>query len=246
MSAAEPDAGYIARLISRHEVAERTTAFRFEKPRGFSYTAGQFAEFILPPQKGEGAGEQMHPFTLSSAPHEPFLMVTTRMRDSEFKRRLGATPIGAELTVKGPFGELVLDTDPGRPAVFLTGGIGVTPFRSIVVDATARKSPHRIVMFYSNRRPEDAAFLDELQRLEKENPKFTLVATMTQMPKSDRSWKGEVGKIDTEMIARHRKGGGTPVYFIAGPPGMVNGLHEMLTKGGIDEPSIRTEQFDGY
>jgi ferredoxin-NADP reductase len=220
-------------------------AFRFEKPQGFSYTAGQFAEFILPAAKGEKAGEHMHPFTLSSAPHEPFLMVTTRMRDSDFKRRLGAEPMGAELTVKGPFGELILDTDPGRPAVFLTGGIGVTPFRSMVVDAAHRKSPHRILMFYSNRRPEDAAFLDELQRLEKEHPRFTLVATMTQMPNSDRSWKGEVGKIDLEMIGRYLKGS-DPVYFIAGPPGMVNALHEMLRKGGVDEKSIRTEQFDGY
>jgi ferredoxin-NADP reductase len=246
MSTNAPEPTYSARLISRHEVAERTTAFRFGKPKGFSYTAGQFAEFILPAAKGEKAGEQVHPFTLSSAPHEPFLMLTTRMRDSEFKRRLGAAPIGTELTVKGPFGELVLDTDPGRPTIFLTGGIGVTPFRSMLVDAAHRNSPHRIVMFYSNRRPEDAAFLDELQRLEKEHPKFSLVATMTQMPKSDRSWKGEVGKIDMEMIARHLKGSGSPVYYIAGPPGMVDGLNEMLREGGVDERSIRTEQFDGY
>ena len=246
MSPAEPDPTYVTRLTSRHDVAERTTAFRFEKPPGFAYTAGQFAEFILPGPKGSGSAELMHPFTLSSAPHEPYLMVTTRMRDSEFKRHLGAAPIGTELSVKGPFGELVLDPDPGRPAVFLTGGIGVTPFRSMVVDANHRKSPHRIVMFYSNRRPEDAAFLDELQRLEKENPKFTLVATMSQMPKSERSWKGEVGKIDAGMIARHLKVNGAPIYYIAGPPAMVNGLQAMLLKSGAEAGSIRTEQFDGY
>lgn len=77
--------------------------------------------------------------------------------------------------------------------VFLAGGIGITPFRSILFWAAKEKLPHRLVLFYSNRRPEDAPFLDELQALEKENPNYTFVATMTGIDKSSRSWSGETG-----------------------------------------------------
>jgi ferredoxin-NADP reductase len=92
-----------------------------------------------------------------------------------------------------------------RTAVFLAGGIGITPFRSIVFRAAKEKLPHRIFLFYSNRRPEDAPFLDELQAVERENPNYKLIASMTEMSKSQRPWQGEAGLIDKEMLARHLK-----------------------------------------
>jgi ferredoxin-NADP reductase len=237
---------YTSRLVERREVAERTVAFHFEKPVGFTFVPGQFGEITLRAPKETDAEGDTRAFSIASAPDEASLIVTTRLRDTAFKRTLAALPPGSEVTLKGPFGDLVLDPDASRPAVFLTGGIGITPFRSIVVDAARRKLPNRILLFYSNRRPEDAAFLSELAALERENPNFRLVATMTEMKHSHRTWRGEVGKIDRAMIARHLKGNGSPIYYIAGPPGMVRGLRAVLIGAGVDEHSVRSEEFDGY
>ena len=103
-----------------------------------------------------------------------------------------------------------------------------------------------IFLFYSNRRPEDAPFLDELQSLERDNPKYKLIASMTEMAKSRRSWSGETGFINQEMLGRHLKGAASPIYYIAGPPAMVKGLHGMLNKAEIKDDDIRAEEFAGY
>ena len=130
--------------------------------------------------------------------------------------------------------------------MFVAGGIGITPFRSIVFRAAKEKLSHRIFLFYSNRRPEDAPFLDELQALEKENPNHKLIASMTEMAKSRRSWSGETGFINQEMLGRYLKGAASPLYYVAGPPDMVKGLHEMLNKAGMNDDDIRAEEFTGY
>jgi ferredoxin-NADP reductase len=111
-------------------------------------------------------------------------MVTTRLRNTAFKRSLQEVPLGTEVKVEGPFGNLVLHNNASRPAVFLTGGIGITPVRCILVRAADQKLPHHIFLFYSNHRPEDAAFLDELEALQEKNPNFRMIATMTDMDKS--------------------------------------------------------------
>lgn len=96
------------------------------------------------------------------------------------------------------------------------------------------------------RRPEDAAFLAELQSLEGDNPKYKLIASMTEVEKSHQPWRGETGFIDQEMLGRHLKGTASPIYNIAGPPAMVKGLHEMLRKAEMNDSDIRAEEFAGY
>jgi ferredoxin-NADP reductase len=173
-------------------------------------------------------------------------MVATRMRDTAFKRLLKVMPVGTAVQMEGPTGVLTLHNDAARTAVFLSGGIGITPFRSIACGAAKEHLPHRIFLFYSNRRPEDAAFLSELQTLEKENPNYKLIASMTEMPKSNRPWHGETGLNSKEMLARYLKDAASPIYYIAGPPLMVKGLHMMITQSGAAESDIRTEEFSGY
>jgi predicted ferric reductase len=85
---------------------------------------------------------------------------------------LNTIPPGSAVKIEGPSGSLTLSRNVKRTAVFLAGGIGITPFRSVVFRAAQERLPHRIFLFYSNRRPEDAPFLDELQALEKENPNY--------------------------------------------------------------------------
>jgi ferredoxin-NADP reductase len=130
--------------------------------------------------------------------------------------------------------------------VFLSGGIGVTPVRSIVLQAAHDKLPHRITLLYSNRTPEDAAFLDDFARAQDENPNFTFVPTMTQMDHSSQSWSGEAGLIDAAMLTRTVGDLKLPIFYISGPRQMVAAMRETLNKSGVDDDKIRTEEFSGY
>lgn len=246
MSTAASVPVHILKLSGRREVAERTIAFEFDKPVGFAFKAGQFAEIAwMDPQETDAEGNS-RAFSIASAPHEERLMFTTRLRDTAFKRELPKMALGTEVQIEGPGGSLALHNNPARAAVFLAGGIGVTPIRSILVHAAQEKLPHRIVVFFCNRRPEDAAFLDELTRLQEQNPRYSLVATMTQMDKSSRPWTGERGQITEALLKKYLGGVPSPIYYVVGPPGMVNGLHAVLNQIGIDDDDIRTEDFGGY
>ena len=246
MSPPATPATYGSKLVSGREVAEQTRSFQFEKPTGFRFEAGQFMEVTLPPPGDVPAEPLTHPFSIASAPDEPRLMIATRMRDSNFKRMLGSLPPGSDISLTGPFGDLTMHEDPSKPAVFLTGGIGVTPFRSMVIHAEQRRLSHRILMIYSNRRPEDAAFLEELRDSERRNPNFRLIPTMTRPGDSRPAWNGEQGRVDAAMIRRYSPDAGTAVYYIAGPPRMVQGLRAALSGVGVENERIRSEEFDGY
>ena len=246
MATAITESSYLVKLKNRHELAEHTMAFFFEKPANFPFKAGQFIEVTLiePPETDDEGNARA--FSLASAPHEEMLMIATRMRDTAFKRVLSTMPLGIEVKMEGPFGNLILHNNTARAAVFLAGGIGITPFRSILLRAAREKLPHRIFLFYVNRRPEDTPFLEELQNLQRENPNYTFIGTMTQMEKSQRSWQGETGYINQEMLSRFLQEAVSPIYYIAGPPAMVNSLHTMLNNAGINDDDIRIEEFAGY
>lgn len=235
-----------AKLKSRQDVAEGTMAFHFEKPASFVFTAGQFIDIdLLNPSETDAEGNTRG-FSVSNAPYEDTIMVTTRLRDTAFKRVLRTMPLETEVKIEGPFGNLRLHNDVKRAAVFLAGGIGITPFHSILLDAANRKLPHRIFLFFSNNRPEDAPFLDELQSLEKRNTNYKFIGTMTKMEKSKLPWQGERGFINKEMLDKYLKNAPAPIYYIAGPPDMVKALHTMLKEAGIDDDDVRTEEFTGY
>jgi ferredoxin-NADP reductase len=235
---------YEVKLKGRLVVAEGTMAFRFAKPDGFVFKAGQAIrlELIDPPA---GAGQSSRTLSLVSAPFEQELVVATRMRDSAFKRALKALPDGAGIRIDGPFGDLTLG-DTGRPAVFIAGGIGITPFMSMLRQAAEDRSPQPLFLAYSNRRPEDSAFLDELQGLERQNKHFRLMATMTDMSKSAREWSGEKGFVDAELLKRFVGDLAAPIYYVVGPPAMVEAMQRTLAGAGIAEDKIRTEEFYGY
>lgn len=237
---------YKVKLKCKLEIADGTMAFHFEKPEGFAYKAGQFADCtLINPAETDAEGDT-RAFSLASAPYEDELMLATRMRDTAFKRVLKTMEPGTELTLDAPHGSFTLHNNVNIPAVFLTGGIGVTPVRSIVLQAVHDKVPHRILVFYSNRRPEDAAFLDELMESHDTNPNYTFVGTMTQIKKSSRKWHGETGFISKAMLLKSIDDLTLPIYYIDGPPAMVNAMQEILSEAGVDDDNIRTEEFWGY
>jgi ferredoxin-NADP reductase len=246
MSTAAASPGFMCKLKDRKEVAEGTMAFRFERPSNWAFKAGQYLDMtLLDPPETDSEGN-VRSFSIASGPHEETLMVATRMRDTAFKRVLRTMPLGTAVKIDGPSGDLTFQDDFTRAAVFLAGGIGITPFRSMICLAAEEQLRHRIFLFYSNRRPEDAPFLAEIQSLEKDNPKYKLIASMTEMEKSRLPWSGETGFINQEMLGMYLKNAVSPIYYIAGPPAMVKSLHEMLNKAGMNDDDIRAEEFAGY
>jgi ferredoxin-NADP reductase len=231
MSTMSPSPVTLSKLLGREEVAVDTLAFRWERPRGWEFKAGQTLDMtLLDPPETDAEGNT-RTFSIASAPHEQTLMIATRMRDTAFKRVLKTMPLGTSVKIEGPSGDLTFHNSVRRTAVFLAGGIGITPFHSMVLRAAKEKLAYSIFLFYSNRRPEDAPFLAELEALQKENPDYKLIATMTDMAKSQRSWQGETGQIDAAMLSRYLKNEGMPVYYIAGPPEMVKGIARHAQSG---------------
>ena len=234
------------KLKQRREIAEGTMAFHFEKPEGFTFEAGQTLDlYLIDPPETDDEGN-VRTFSIASAPHEQDLVFATRMRDTAFKRVLKSAGTGHEVSADGPYGSFTLHKNASKAAVFLAGGIGITPFLSMSSDAAYRKLPHKIYLFYGNRRPEDSAFLEEIYEIEKYNANFKLVASMSEMEKSKHAWEGEKGFITMEMIRKYVTNPETAIYYIAGPPQMVTTLKSMLTKAGIDEDNVRYEEFAGY
>ena len=235
-----------SKLICREEVAEGTMAFHFERPSGFAFKAGQSADVTLIDPQDTDAEGNTRTFSIASPPFENKLVFTTRMRDTAFKRSLKNVPLATEVKIGSAAGSFTLHKNLAKPAVFLAGGIGITPFLSMVRQADHDSLPHKLYLFYSNRRPEDAAFLAALQTLEKTNPHFHLICTMTEMSKSKKEWKGETVLIDKELLSRHLAVLQGPIYYIAGPPPMVAAMRQTLVTAGIDEDDIRAEDFAGY
>ncbi len=237
---------YRTTLKGREEIASGTMAFYFEKPEGFTYKAGQWTDFTLIDPSETDAEGNTRGFSLASAPYEDDLMAATRMRDTAFKRVLKMLPLGTELKMEGPGGSFTLHNNAAIPAVFLTGGIGITPVRSIVLQAIHNQVARDIFVFDSNNRPEDAAFLDELMKPHEKLPHYRFIGTMTEMEKSSREWHGETGFINKTMLSKYLSDLALPIFYIAGPQGMVVAMRKALNESGVDDDNIRTEEFSGY
>jgi ferredoxin-NADP reductase len=141
-------------------------------------------------------------------------------------------------------GSFTLHKDTTKAAVILAGGIGITPMRSIIEWATQQRLPHMLYLFYSNRTPAATAFLADFEAWAKQNPHFKLIATVTDAQGG--SWAHERGRINPDMLTRHVPDLQQAVYYLAGPPGMVAGMRELLNSAGVNEDNLKTEEFAGY
>ena len=237
---------YQSTLLGRTEVAEGTMAFQFEKPKDFVFKAGQYIDLTLLGSHAGSSNGLTHTFSIASSPFDEELLVTTRMRSTSFKQALSVLPIGTGARIEGPMGSFSLHNNTSRLAVFLAGGIGIAPFLSMVSHATAEKRRHPIILFYANRYLEDAAFINALWTLERANPRFRFVPTLTRIADNHGAWKGKTGHISAEMLFTQIGIVRGPIYYIAGPPTMVAATRRTLAEVGVDEDDIRTEEFAGY
>jgi ferredoxin-NADP reductase len=224
------------------EVIKRThdvKSFRFSRPSSFEYKAGQFMFVTIPSEEGE---LRKH-FTLSSSPTEKeFIEMTKKLTGSDYSNALDKLQIGNKAKIDTPYGKFTFDKKIEKMAM-LSGGIGITPLRSICKYSTDLQIENSIVLLYGNNTVEDIAYRDEFDRLQKENSNVKVVHTLTSPP-SD--WKGYTGYIDAKMIRKEAPDYKSRIFYICGPPGMVKAMRNLLQELDIPEEQIKTENFFGY
>jgi ferredoxin-NADP reductase len=233
-------------LMDRQRIARETMAFWFDtNGSSYEFRAGQHADFVFTYPSMADPGDTSRTFSLANSPHDKGLvMIALRMRQTGFKTALKAAALGTKFKVSGPRGSFTLHKDITRPAVFLAGGIGIAPMRSILHWATQERLPHKLYLFYANRDAEDAAFLEELEGLAAQNPNFTFIPTLTRL--KGPTWPYENGHIDRGLLMRYLQGLNGPVYYVAGPSGMVAAMTTMLGCSGVSDDDIKTEEFGDY
>ena len=270
--ASRPSSEYDLSLLEKQKFeATDVMSFRFSKQQQgkqaddgqssfLDYTAGQYAFFDIGGVYNDTRGPIRH-FTISSSPTEDFIMITTRIRDTPYKKRLASLEKDVKVKVRGPQGKFVLHEDYSKPAVFLSGGIGVTPFRSMIKYATDKQLPIKIVMFDSNRNQENTIFKKEFDEYANINRNLKIVYTITEEDEErqriqnissssvNQQWTGERGRIDKDMLTRHLTDDEikNSIFYTCGPPGMIKAMQKLLQEDlQIPKDSIKVEEFTGY
>ena len=237
--------------LKKKEKLEETDIMTFTFTKGedskiLDYKAGQFAFFPLDDVKNDPKGLVRH-FSIASSPTEDKIIISTRIRETPYKQKLASLEKGAKIKMSRAAGEFILHDDYSKPAIFLSGGIGVTPFRSIIKYATDKKLKAKIVMFDSNRNMQNILYNVEFDSWSHENPNLKVIYTITDEGPSE--WKGERGRIDKPMIDRHLSNEqvAESIFYICGPPGMLKAMQGLLQNElRIPKDRIKVEEFTGY
>lgn len=229
-------------LAHKQRIADDTMAFWFQPRERVRFHAGQAADFSIP--GSDDPRGSVRTFSIASSPDEEQLMVATRMREgSGFKSWLNDAEFGTELEMSGPTGRFVLPHDPAR-IVFLVGGIGITPVRSMISWSTAHETGHELTLVYSNRTRSSTAFLRDLEGFAKRNERFTLLPTLTD--EDPENWPYEVGRIDEGFLDLTVPDFREMTCYVVGTPGFVSGVSDLLVRAGVSSSRIVTERYDGY
>ncbi len=232
------------RFVRQQHEAENAQSFFFEPESALHFQAGQYLRYTLPHPDPDARGTSRY-FTIASAPSEPHVRLTTRLStlSSTFKQMLTSLAPGAVLEASGPHGQFVYSATDA-PAVFIAGGIGITPFRSILGDLATRlsKPRARTTLLYSNS-SSDIPFHPFFDSLMPDWPELHVVYTVTR-PSPE--WQGLTGRIDAEFIRQHVPDASQQLYLVCGPTAMVDGMHATLAEIGADASRIKYEGFPGY
>ena len=230
-------------LKDRKLINEFTIAMWFDyKNSGFTFEPGQYAKItLLEPVHHDDEGNSRL-FSMASSPwNKETLMFTTRALDSAFNKNIMELPLGSKASISEPGGNTVLHKDPSVPAVFIIGGIGITPVRCMLEYATESKLSYDMHLFYSNPVAKTMAFFDDFLRWEKENTNFKFHPTIDDT--NDKNWKYDFGFINEEMLKKHIKDFSKPLYYLLGPQVMVDSMNDILIKLGVKSENIKLERF---
>ena len=218
-------------------------SFRFETKKDLDFKAGQF--FFVTIRVGDGEGTKH--FSFSNSPSEKgYIEFTKRITGSPFSKALNRLNIGDWARLKMPLGSFTFEGEYAKIAL-LSGGIGITPIRSICKYATDIKLPTDIALFYGNSKEKDVIFKRDFDDMQKLNKNFHIVYTLTSQDIDKKEWKGRTGYIDDKMIQEEMSDYKDRIFYICGPPKMVDTLVNVLKdKLGIQDDKIKLENFTGY
>ncbi len=237
-------------LERKSHVGTDIVSFKFSR-RGdnnnyyLNYNAGQYAVFDLGTE--EDPTGPIRFFNLASSPtEENFILISTIIRDTPFKKKLDSLDVGISVKLTAPLGKFVLHEDHSRAAVFLSEGIGVVPFRSMIKYATDKQLPVKIILFDANRSQDNILYKEEFDKCANSNKNLKIIYTL-DIPDND--WKGEQGYITKTMVSKYLSSTemDNSIFYICGPPGMINAMRKLLQVDlGIPKERIKTEEFTGY
>ncbi len=214
-------------------------SIRLAKPDGFTFQVSQAIKLMLDVVEGR----DWHLLSIASSQTRDYLEFAVRNSESPFKRAFYLLKPGDEVRINGPRGHFPFES--GRPGIFITGGIGITPFMSMIEYATDSGLSTPLTLVYGNRSPDEVAFKDQLDRLAHINKHLRIVYTVSQ-PSPNQTWDHRFGRIDRELLEEVVAGGGDAIYYLAGPPGMVVALGQVVEALGVPRERIRSEMFRGY
>ena len=227
-----------AEVIGLVQRTKDVISIKFTKPEGFEYKPGQFIFVTL----GSGESEMTKHFSLSSSPTEDFLEITKRLTGHPFSNALETLKISDKVLLKGPFGDFTFNGEHKKIGM-VTGGIGITPLRSMIKYSIDKELGTDIILLYSNPHENDIAFNDEFEELQKQNMDIKVVNTVTR---PEPSWAGLCGRVDAEMIKKYMPDYNDRTIFISGPGKMVDSMVILLKGLGVPEKQINKENFSGY
>ena len=227
-----------AEVIGLVQRTKDVISIKFTKPEGFEYKPGQFMFVTL----GSGESEMTKHFSLSSSPTEDFLEITKRLTGHPFSNALETLKISDKVLLKGPFGDFTFNGEHKKIGM-VTGGIGITPLRSMIKYSIDKELGTDIILLYSNRHEKDIAFNDEFGELQKQNMDIKVVNTVTR---PEPSWAGLCGRVDAEMIKKYMPDYNDRTIFISGSRKMVDSMVILLKGLGVPEKQINKEHFSGY
>ena len=219
--------------------------FRFStEGTGFRYLSNQFVRLALPEVADPWGSARS--FSLSSSPSEDgFIAITCKISDTPFKQALSIMKPGETGVVYGPLGAFLFDRQ--HPAVFLAGGIGITPLRGMIRFAHDTSFRHEMVLLYSARTPEELVFRSELDAIAREGGRLHAEYSITRPKDTTAAWQGRTGRIDEKWVREAAHGLRHPRFYICGLPEMVGDMVRTLQDSmGVPEESVDYEVFRGF
>ena len=237
------NAYYEVPIISKSAIAPGVVEVTFDISKtDFRFKAGQYATITLPATSDQPTTNQFHDFSIASSPNDhQKLKIAFRNSASFFKAALLNLSLGELVVLEGPFGKFILPETTDKPIICIAGGIGVTPFMSMLTNINETKQPYQVTLFYSNRDTVSTAYASDLDQMAKLNPALKVIFTMTNDPQ----WKGETKAIEGDFIASHLGDLSKYSFYIAGPPVMVFAIRDELRLAGVTDVNIHTEGFTG-
>jgi ferredoxin-NADP reductase len=233
-------------FLKKEQLAKDTFSFFFDRSAiDFYFMPGQYIRMILSHENPDVRGTSRF-FTIASSPHKKkHLMVTTKMIQSTFKETLHNLTPGTPVQFFGPMGKFLLDTTDQRERVFIAGGVGVTPFHSMLTYVAKKKISLPITLFVSFAAENEVIFYEELTSLTKKHNNLQVVYAISDKNVS-KSWKGEKGRVSKSIIKKYITDFNKPIYSIVGSTSMVEKTKDFLLSLKISEEQIITEDFTGY